>query len=378
MELVLSELIGGLLGDGYQLTVVSRTCKVPAHDRLTWVHVPGPGRPFPLAYPWFFILGSLITWRRRSGPVLSTGAIVANHVDWTAVHFCHHATERMGLSRVSRRTPWYRLNAWLSNRLKAIGERYCYSLKRTGGLIGVSRGVSAEVVEHFPDVPTVTIPNGVSLARFHPDERSRAEIRRRHGLAGNELVALFVGSEWERKGLQVAIDALTHAPDWKLLVVGDGNVATYRTHARASAVESRVVFVGTVSDPAPYYCASDAFVLPTSYETFSLVTYEAAATGVPLLVTPVNGVTDLLVDGSNGWFIDRDPKQIGARLHSLGGDPRQRIDMGSAGRSAAEAFTWRRMVSAYRDVLDRPVSGNSAVASLPASSTTVTNVHAHR
>jgi UDP-glucose:(heptosyl)LPS alpha-1,3-glucosyltransferase len=282
----------------------------------------------------------------------------------------------MGLSRVSRRTPWYRLNAWLSNRLKAVGERYCYSPKRTGGLIGVSRGVSAEVVEHFPNVPTVTIPNGVSLARFHPDERDRAEIRRRHRLAARELVALFVGSEWERKGLQAAIEALAHAPEWKLLVVGDGNVATYRAHARASGVQSRVVFVGTVSDPAPYYCASDAFVLPTSYETFSLVTYEAAATGVPLLVTPVNGVTDLLVDGSNGWFIDRDPKQIAARLQSLGGDPRRRAEMGSAGRSAAEAFTWRRMVSAYRDVLDRPMSGEATVESVSAP-TTVANVHAH-
>ena len=93
---MLSELIRGLLDDGYRLTVISRTCKVRAHDRLRWIHVPGPGRPFPLAYPWFFIVGSLITWRKRSGPVLSTGAIVANHVDWTAVHFCHHATDTHG------------------------------------------------------------------------------------------------------------------------------------------------------------------------------------------------------------------------------------------------------------------------------------------
>lgn len=377
MELVLSELIGGLLDDGYWLTVISRTCEVRAHDRLRWIHVPGPGRPFPLAYPWFFILGSWLTWRNRSGPVLSTGAIVTNHVDWTAVHFCHRATERMGLSRVSRRTPWYRLNAWLANRLKAIGERYCYSLKRTGGLIGVSRGVSDEVVEHFPDVPIVTIPNGVSLERFHPDERRRAEVRERHGLSPNELVALFVGSEWQRKGLKAAIDALAHAPEWKLLVVGDGNVSTYRAHARASGVDSRVVFVGTVSDPAPYYCASDAFVLPTSYETFSLVTYEAAATGVPLLVTPVNGVTDLLVDGVNGWFIDREPRGIAARLRSLGGEPQRRTEMGSAGRSAAQQFTWRRMVSAYRAALDRPASDESAVSSV-STPNAVANVHAHR
>jgi UDP-glucose:(heptosyl)LPS alpha-1,3-glucosyltransferase len=376
MELVLNELIGGLLDDGYRLTVISRTCEVRSHDCLQWIHVPGPGRPFPLAYPWFFIAGSFITWRKRSGPVLSTGAIVANHVDWTAVHFCHHATDTMGLSRVSRRTIWYRASAWLSHGLKGIGERFCYSPKRTGGLIGVSRGVSAEVAEHFPEVPTVTIPNGVSLERFHPDHGKRAEVRQRHGLGADELVALFVGSEWERKGLNVAIDALAGAPHWKLLVVGHGNVAGYRAHARATGVEQRVVFVGTVGDPAPYYCASDAFILPTSYETFSLVTYEAAATGVPLLVTPVNGVTDLLVDGRNGWFIDRDPTGIADRLQTLGREPRLRAEMGSAGRKAVEEFTWRRMVSGYRDILDRPESRESAVQKV-STHTHVRDVHAH-
>jgi glycosyltransferase involved in cell wall biosynthesis len=375
MELVLSELIGGLLNDGYRLTVISRTCEVRAHERLRWIHVPGPGRPFPLAYPWFFVVGSLITWRKRSGPVLSTGAIVGNHVDWTAVHFCHRATDTMGLSRVSRGTIWFRLSAWLSNRLKVVGERFCYCVKRTGGLIGVSRGVSGEVAEHFPGVPTVTIPNGVSLERFCPDKRKRAKVRERHGLAADELVALFVGSEWERKGLMVAIDALAHAPDWKLLVVGNGNVVNYRSHARAIGVEPRVLFVGTASDPAPYYAASDAFVLPTSYETFSLVTYEAAATGVPLLVTPVNGVTDLLVDGDNGWFIDRDPEGIAARLRALGADPRLRAELGADGRRAAQQFTWRRMVSAYRDVLDRPATSEST-AQTASTPTTMADLHA--
>jgi glycosyltransferase involved in cell wall biosynthesis len=376
MELVLSELISGLLDDGYHLTVISRTCEVQSHDRLRWIHVPGPGRPFPLAYPWFFIVGSLITWRKRSGPVLSTGAIVANHVDWIAVHFCHHATDTIGLSRVSQGTIWYRVSAWLSHGLKGVGERFCYSQKRTGGLIGVSRGVSAEVAEHFPEVPTVTIPNGVSLERFHPDHDKRADVRQRHGLRADELVALFVGSEWERKGLRVAIDALASAPHWKLLVVGHGNVASYRAHARATGVEHRVEFVGTVSDPAPYYCASDAFVLPTSYETFSLVTYEAAATGVPLLVTPVNGVTDLLVDGRNGWFIDRDPTDIAHRLQTLGQESRLRTEMGAAGRKAVEEFTWRRMVSAYRDVLDRRESRESAVRKV-STHTHVRDIHAH-
>jgi glycosyltransferase involved in cell wall biosynthesis len=351
MEVVLSQLIRGLLEKGHPVTVISRTCKLPQHDLLTWVHVPGPRRPFALAYPWFFVVGSLITWRRRVGVVLSTGAIIANRVDWSAVHMCHHAADAIGLSRMARRTPWYRLNEFVGRLLRLIGERFCYRPRRAGGLIGVSRGVSAELAKYFPRATCVTIPNGVNLERFHPDPLKRAAVRSRHGIGTDELIALFVGGEWMGKGLKFAIDALARADGWKLLVVGNGVVADYRQYAQRAGVLDRVIFAGAVDDPSPYYCASDTFVLPSAYETFSLVTYEAAASGLPLLVTPVHGVTDLLVDGRNGWFIERDGESIATRLSALREDDQLRAEMGAAGRAAAAAFTWPRMVEAYRQVL---------------------------
>ncbi len=51
------------------------------------------------------------------------------------------------------------------------------------------------------------------------------------------------------------------------------------------------------------YELADAFVLPSSYETFSLVTFEAAASALPVLATPVNGVRELIEDGHNGFLI---------------------------------------------------------------------------
>jgi UDP-glucose:(heptosyl)LPS alpha-1,3-glucosyltransferase len=232
-----------------------------------------------------------------------------------------------------------------------MGERICYTPRRAAGLIGVSRGVSSELAAHFPRSRRVTIPNGVSLERFYPDPAKRAALRSRHGIGEDDLVALFVGGEWRGKGLTFAIDALARAAGWKLLVVGDGVVESYQQYAERAGVGDRVIFAGTVDDPAPFYCASDAFVLPSGYETFSLVTYEAAASGLPLLVTPVHGVTDLLVEGRNGWFIERSAETIATRLIALGEDERLRAEMGAAGRAAAAAFTWPRMVEAYRRLL---------------------------
>ena len=348
MERVLTELIEGLLAAGDVVTVISRTCALTPHDRLRWVRVPGPARPLPLAYPWFFAVGSLITWRRRRGVVLSTGAIVANRTDWTAVHLCHHAARDLGVSRMSRRSRVYRINAHLAQSLSCLGERFCYRPSRAGGLIGVSSGVAAELSNYFPRMRVATVPNGVSVERFQPDPARRRDIRRCFGIRDDELLALFVGGEWKGKGLSSAIRGLAHAPGWKLCVVGAGDAGTYAAVADAAGVHDRVLFAGVVDDPAPFYAASDAFVLPSIYETFSLVTYEAAASGVPLLATPVSGVTDLLSDGETGWFIHADPADIGSKLVALGNDRDMRARMAQAGRAAAAQFSWPQMLTGYQ------------------------------
>jgi glycosyltransferase involved in cell wall biosynthesis len=103
---------------------------------------------------------------------------------------------------------------------------------------------------------------------------------------------------------------------------------------------------GRAAQP-PFYSAADAFELRTAYETFSLVTIEAAATGLPLLVTRVSGVEDVLVDGENGWFIDPDPAVIADCLARLQKDETLRREMGNAARAAVSEYGWPRVVDQY-------------------------------
>src|SRR3954451_15743574 len=95
MEVQLSQLIGGLLARGVDVTVISRTCDLEPHPSLRWMRVPGPARPFVLAFPWFFVVGSLLLRRHRRGIVHSTGAIVANRIDVCTVHLCHRAAKNL-------------------------------------------------------------------------------------------------------------------------------------------------------------------------------------------------------------------------------------------------------------------------------------------
>jgi glycosyltransferase involved in cell wall biosynthesis len=353
MERQLGVLVSGLLERGYEVTVVAHECALGPRPGLRWLRVSGPRRPFTLWYPWFFLIGSLAVWRGRRGLLHTTGALVANRADLSTVHFCHRAFHaREGALRSARETRAYRANAWLADRQRRLAETWCFRPRRSGRLVAVSRGVERELREFFPAMAArvQTIPNGVDRSAFRPDPAARARVRAELGIGADELVAVFVGGEWERKGLRPAVEALPGAEGWSLLVVGGGDERGFRELAARLRAGDRVRFAGAVSDTTPYYAAADAFLLPTAYETFSLATYEAAASGLPLLVGRVSGVEDLLVEGRNGWFVERDAGGIAGRLAELAGDPERRRSMGAAAREDSARFDWQSVVDSYDEL----------------------------
>jgi len=178
-------------------------------------------------------------------------------------------------------------------------------------------------------------------------------MRQRLKIAGDRLVAAFVGSEWERKGLRPVIGALALAPEWDLVVAGDGDRARYEQLAESLAVGQAVHWLGSTSDVQVVYALADAFVFPSGYETFSLVTFEAAASGLPVLATPVGGISELIRDGKNGFLITRQPEVIADRLRTLNADPRRRARMGEAARRSALPFTWSEMVARHEQLYTR-------------------------
>jgi len=334
MERQLMKLAEGLLAGGHRVTAVARRCELAGHPGLRHVRVPGPRRPFALAYPWFFLAGSLLTAWRRRGLVHTTGAIVLNRADASTIHFCHHAFARRadGAGRAKRATVLHRLNSRIGARLSLIAERLCYVPSRTAKLVAVSGGVARELRREFPRMASrvTVIVNGVDLDRFRPNDNRRRQARARFRL-GDGLVMAFVGGEWQRKGLRHAIEALVLAPSWRLLVAGDGDEERYRGLARAAGVSDRVHF---------------AFILPTTYEAFPLVSLEAAAAGLPLLIARVSGVEDLIIDGVNGWFVEHDACSIARRLQALT-DPAQRERMGRSARDSVRPFSWDNVVQRY-------------------------------
>lgn len=353
MERQLAELVIGLRGLGHEVTVIAYTCELPVDTEVTFHRVRGPRRPFLLSYPWFMVAGSLAVRKYRRGVVQAAGAIVLNRVDCIAVHCCH---------QVYRQTPkrqmlllrWY---VGVLGLVKRIAERVCFRANSTATFVCVSDGVAQEIREHFPETAgrVLTIHNGVDTEAFAPGVRTDEARAMRAALAipPERLVVVFVARGWGHKGLGLVIEALAQAPGWDLVIAGTGDQMRYQQLADSLGVGETVHWLGVLRDIQVVYELADAFVLPSSYETFSLVTFEAAASALPILATPVSGVRELIHDGRNGFLISPEPRAIAERLGQLGADPALRTRLGSAARRSALEFRWERMVAKHHELFSR-------------------------
>jgi UDP-glucose:(heptosyl)LPS alpha-1,3-glucosyltransferase len=357
MERQLAELALGLRRTGHEVQVIARTCELPPDAGVVFHRVPGPSRPFVVAYPWFALVGSLLVWWRRRGVVQATGAIVLNRVDAIAVHCCHQV-HRATPNRPLPLLRWYVRAVGLVAR---VCERLCFRANHRATFVCVSDGVAGEMREHFPALAprVVAIHNGVDTGAFAPGTRTQeaAALRTRLGVPAERLVVAFVGGDWGHKGLRTVIAALAHAREWDLVVAGRGHVAPYQELADALGVGGAVHWLGVVREMPVVYELADAFVLASGYETFSLVTFEAAASALPIIATPVNGVRELIEDGRNGMLIAPAPapapEAIAERLRQLADDPALRARLGAAARRSALGFSWQEMVAKHQALYRR-------------------------
>lgn len=351
MERQLAELVDGLRDRGWHVIVIARTCVLADGEGVSFHRVRGPGRPLLLGYPWFLIAGSLAVRTHRRGVVQATGGIVVNRVDAIAVHCCHQVYR----AKPQRGGPVSRAYAWAAASMSRWGERLCFRVNQPRRVVCVSEGVADEVRGHYPRLASrvVTIHNGVDTDAFAPGVRAReaAELRAECGIESNRLVAAFVGTA--NKGLEPLLRALAQAPEWDLLVAGRGHFERQRELAVSLGLGDRVHWLGVVSDIQRVYGAVDAFALPSDYETFSLVTFEAAASALPILATPVSGVSELVEDGESGLLIESGAESIAGGLRELGGNSVLRERLGRAARERALAFGWGRMVEGHEALYKR-------------------------
>jgi glycosyltransferase involved in cell wall biosynthesis len=171
----------------------------------------------------------------------------------------------------------------------------------------------------------------------------RPELRGTLGAEVDDVIVLTVARLAPEKGLDVLVRAVVAAndPSLLLLLAGDGPERA-RLEGLAAELGARAVFAGDIEweKLVELYVAADVFALLSEREPWAVVVNEAAACGLPLVLSDrVGAAHDLLVHGENGFLVPAGDVDAAARaLRSLASNPALRATQGA--RSRERARTW--------------------------------------
>jgi UDP-glucose:(heptosyl)LPS alpha-1,3-glucosyltransferase len=324
-----------------------------------WHRVWTPRRPYALKFVSFFVLAGLRVAVTRADLVHCVGAVIPNRIDLSSAHYCVADYREATGAIAPRQGP--RLHRWnraLSQYLMLLGERWCYRPGRTRLIGAVFDALGARMAGHYPGVQVAVTPDAVDVESFKPSASDREAFRRERGVPESEAVALFVGGFWDLKGLALAIRGVALARrrctrPLRLWVVGRGDEARFRALAAACGVAGEVSFLGHRADVARVYQSADIFVLPSTYETFSLVACEAAASGLPIVATRVGCIEELVGDSAAGLIVEGSAGSVAEALARLAGSPDLARRMGAEARRRVRRFSWDESVESVLDAYGR-------------------------
>lgn len=207
--------------------------------------------------------------------------------------------------------------------------------------------VERSIRETAPAVPHI-LP--ASYGAYLPSDQPR-----RAGAPDRPVRFLFVGSVGLRKGAHILMEAWRRAALPAELWIA-GSVEKQLANPELQNVflgqlPETVRFLGHVSDIGAIYRDTDVFVFPSLEEGGPQVTYEAAAYGLPLIVTPMGGGW-IAKDGSNAVVVPpADIDALAAALTQLHASEDQRLSFGAQALADAPYYAWDRVADRRRKVL---------------------------
>jgi glycosyltransferase involved in cell wall biosynthesis len=212
----------------------------------------------------------------------------------------------------------------------------------------VERGAQRERVHIFAN--TIDVPEWEE--RQSELAHRRPELRADLGAAADDVLLLSVARLGPEKGLDVLVRGVAAAGDPKLLLVIAGEGPQRRQiEALAQELGVRLRLTGDLPADriAEAYAAADAFVLLSTRETWGVVVNEAAASGLPLVLSDrVGAAYDLLHDGENGFLVGAgNVDATGAAFKRLAADADLRVRAGERSRELVRGWGYEPSVESF-------------------------------
>lgn len=349
------------LSGEHEFTIFAVKFENPYPEKIRFVRIPAPERPLVLLFIVYHLLAPIIYFIHKSRhrvrfDYIQTVESKLSFGDLVHTQFCHRAylkyhwkeSKLKGVRGILR---------WLDHKLHALVEPFIY--RQAKYVVVPSRGLERELESEFPCLKGKTriIPNPVDINRMKsPDQFDREKMRDRIGISDKSIALVFVAlGQFERKGVHFILEALRRIDNKNLTLVivgGEKNlVKTYKSLVKDLGIQEKIIFAGMQTDIRPFLWAADLFVFPSLYETFSLVTFEAAAAGLPLCVTRLHGVEDLIADGVNGMLVERGGASVADSINrfiELSVDERR--EMGKRAQSDVAQYNTNNFAIRWRNL----------------------------
>ena len=149
------------------------------------------------------------------------------------------------------------------------------------------------------------VPNAINLTNYSGIEKDY-EFRRQYAM-DNEKIVLFSGRLVYEKGVQHLISAMPkiieHYHDSKLIIVGKGGmIDELKGQVDYLGLGNKVYFTGYLNNKklCKMYKCADVAVFPSTYEPFGIVALEAMLAGLPVVVSDVGGLNEIVDHGVDG------------------------------------------------------------------------------
>jgi UDP-glucose:(heptosyl)LPS alpha-1,3-glucosyltransferase len=193
-------------------------------------------------------------------------------------------------------------------------------------VIAVSQMVADEFQRDYGADPdrTKVIYNQVRIDRFAQGKIRplRAAARSFLKIADDEVMILFVGQNFKRKGVRPLVEATARLKQAKrkfqAVVAGltPRHGESYMYVARQLNCAEKIHFIGQHPHVEELYAAADVFCLPTFYDPCALVIVEAMAGGLPVITSRYNGASEMMRHGTDGIVL-AEPSDIAELSGSL-------------------------------------------------------------
>jgi len=212
--------------------------------------------------------------------------------------------------------------------------------------VAISHIIQQGIIKEYGLAPEKVpiIYNGIDIEKFSPKEQVKMQA---------SCTLINVASLSKRKNQALLIEAfnlvLKQRADARLVFVGEGEEKSrLQSLAEKYKISDKVEFAGISSEVREWLSKADIFVLCSLFEGLPLSVIEAMAVGLPVVVTEVGGVPDIVEDGVNGFLVPSgDAGSLSRAILKLIEDKGLQCQMAQNNMEKAKAFDMDYVTGQY-------------------------------